>query len=132
MKKRCLASALLVSTALAQPTPNGDVYISNACDHPLTLAVSWEDPLDGWRTEGWWEFAPSETGRLSSEDGQIRTENGFLYVYGEATDGSGVVWEAENADFRENIDGASYNMVEIELVAEDDGSWILPMRCEGL
>ncbi len=122
----------LFSAASAQPTPNGDVYIVNSCVHPLQLAVSWEDPLDGWRTEGWWTFAASENGSLKSEDGQVRTENGFLYVYAEATDDSRVVWEADNADFRENIGGKSYNMLEIELEPEADGSWVLPLHCEGL
>jgi len=116
----------------AQPTPNGDVYIVNNCAHPLQLAVSWEDPLDGWRNEGWWTFAASESGALKAEDGQVRTSNGFLYVYAEATDDSGVVWEADNADYRENIGGRSYNMLEIELEPEADGSWVLPLYCEGL
>lgn len=131
--RKSLTFALLLSTAaLAQPTPNGDVYIANTCDHPLTLAVSWEDPLDGWRTEGWWTFEASETSSLTSEDGQVRTENGFLYIYGEATDDSQLTWEADNDEYRENIGGTSYNMIEIELQAEKDGSWILPMSCEGL
>ena len=121
---------LAAGCAFAQPTPNGDVYIANICTHPTQVAVSWEDPLDGWRTEGWWTFKPSETSSLKSEDGQIRTENGFLYIYATATDDSGLVWEADNADFRENIGGTSYNMVEIELKAEDDGSWVLPLTCD--
>lgn len=120
---------LLICVASAQPTPNGDVYIANTCDHPLQLAVSWEDPLDGWRTEGWWAFNPSQSSSLKSEDGQVRTGNGFLYVYAYATDDSGLVWEADNTKFQENIDGKSYNMVEIELEPEDDGSWILPLNC---
>ena len=119
-----LALGLLFGPASAQPTPNGDVYIVNNCPHPLELAVSWEDPLDGWRTEGWWA--------LKSEDGQVRTSNGFLYVYAEATDDSGVVWEADNADYRENIGGKSYDMLEIELEPEADGSWVLPLHCDGL
>ena len=123
-------TGFLLTLASAQPTPNGDVYISNVCDHPVQLAVSWEDPLDGWRTEGWWTFEASETGSLKAEDGQVRTENGFLYVYAEATDDSKLVWEADNEDFRENIGGKSYNMVELELKAEDDGSWVLPLLCE--
>ena len=127
-----LFTGFLLTLVSAQPTPNGDVYISNVCEHPVELAVSWEDPLDGWRTEGWWTFEASETGSLKSEDGQVRTENGFLYVYAEATDDSGLVWEADNEDFRENIGGKSYNMVELELKAEDDGSWILPLLCEGV
>lgn len=86
----------------------------------------------GWRTEGWWTFEASETGGLKSEDGQVRTENGFLYVYAEATDASNLVWEADNKDFRENIGGTSYNMIELELEAEDDGSWVLPLTCEGV
>ena len=131
MKKFCLPLLLLTATALAQPTPNGDVYIRNVCEHPVQLAVSWEDPLDGWRTEGWWTFEASEMGSLKAEDGQVRTENGFLYVYAAATDDSGLVWEADNEDFQENIGGKSYNMVEIELKAEDDGSWVLPLTCKG-
>ncbi len=126
-----LLAGLLLSVTPAQPTPNGDVYISNVCTHPVQFAVSWEDPLDGWRTEGWWTFEASEISSLKSEDGQVRTENGFLYVYAAATDDSGLVWEADNEDFRENIGGKSYNMVEIELEAEDDGSWVLPLLCEG-
>ena len=126
-----LAFSAAFTTVFAQPTPNGDVYISNACEHPVEVAVSWEDPLDGWRNEGWWAFEASETGRLTAEDGQIRTSNGFLYIWAQATDDSGLVWEAANAKFQENIDGKSYNMVEIELEAEDDGSWVLPLLCEG-
>lgn len=131
MKKALLAAALgfVFSFAAAQPTPNGDVYIANTCGHPLQVAVSWEDPLDGWRTEGWWDFAASASGTLKSEDGQVRTGNTFLYVYAYATDDSGLVWEADNADFQENIDGKSYNMVEIELKPEADGSLILPLNC---
>lgn len=55
MKKAffALIPGFLFFTASAQPTPNGDVYIVNRCAHPVQLAVSWEDPLDGWRTEGW-------------------------------------------------------------------------------
>lgn len=136
MKKPYLSAfpyfvGLLSTVALAQPTPNGDVYISNVCEHPVQFAVSWEDPLDGWRTEGWWTFEASETGSLKSEDGQVRTENSFLYVYAAATDDSGLVWEADNEDFQENIGGKSYNMVELELEAEDDGGWVLPLTCEG-
>lgn len=124
-----LAAGFAGSSAWAQPTPNGDVYIANTCNHPLQVAVSWEDPLDGWRTEGWWPLTPSESSSLKSEDGQVRTENGFLYVYAAATDDSGLVWEADNAKFSENIEGKSYNMVEIELEPEADGSWILPLNC---
>lgn len=120
---------LLLAAASAQPTPNGDVSIANTCNHPLQLAVSWEDPLDGWRTEGWWAFTASQSSSLKSEDGQVRTSNGFLYVYAYATDDSGLIWEADNAKFQENIDGKSYNMVEIELKPEADGSWILPLNC---
>jgi len=136
MKKAFSALTLgtLFCAASAQPTPNGDVYIVNSCAHPIQLAVSWEDPLDGWRNEGWWEFDAStaEAKSLTSEDGQVRTENGFLYIYAEATDDSGTVWEANNADFRENIGGKSYNMLEIELKPEADSSWVLPLYCEGL
>lgn len=127
-----LTLGLLSLSASAQPTPNGDVFIVNSCAHPLQLAVSWEDPLDGWRTEGWWTFAASEGGSLKAEDGQVRTANGFLYVYAEATDGSGVVWQADNADYRENIGGRSYDMIEIQLEPEDDGSWVLPLYCDEL
>ncbi len=124
-----LAAGSVGFCAWAQPTPNGDVYIANTCNHPLQVAVSWEDPLDGWRTEGWWPLAASENSSLKSEDGQVRTENGFLYVYAAATDDSGLVWEADNAKFSENIEGKSYNMVEIELEPEADGSWVLPLNC---
>lgn len=62
----------------------------------------------------------------------MRTANGFLYVYAQATDDSGIVWEADNGDFRENIGGKSYNMLELELEPEADGSWVLPMYCDGL
>lgn len=130
-KPLVISAALLFGAALAQPTPNGDVYIANACNHPVEVAVSWEDPLDGWRTEGWWALKPQETSSLKSEDGQIRTQNGFLYVWAQATDDSGLVWEAEDAKFRENIGGKSYDMVEIKLEAEDDGSWVLPLLCDG-
>ena len=126
-----LAFSATFTAVFAQPTPNGDVTISNVCEHPVQVAVSWEDPLDGWRTEGWWAFAPSEASSLKSEDGQIRTANGFLHVWAQATDDSGLVWEAKDAEFQENIDGKSYNMVEIELEAENDGSWVLPLLCEG-
>jgi uncharacterized membrane protein len=129
-----LLLVFLLGTASAQPTPNGDVYVVNSCAHPVQLAVSWEDPLDGWRTEGWWEFAASTPApqSLTAGDGQVRTANGFLYIYAETTDGSGVVWEADNEDFREVIDGQSYDMLELEMDAEDDGSWILSLACEGL
>jgi uncharacterized membrane protein len=129
-----LLVAASLCSASAQSTPNGDVYVVNTCEHPAQLAVSWEDPLDGWRTEGWWEFAASTPTpqRLTSEDGQVRTANGFLYIYAEAADGSGVVWEADNEDFREVIDGQSYNMLELEMDAEEDGSWVLSLGCEGL
>jgi uncharacterized membrane protein len=129
MKIGLLPLVCVAALASAQPTPNGDVYIANACAHPLRVAVSWEDPLDGWRTEGWWSFAADESSSLKSEDGQVRTENGFLYVYAQATDKSGLVWEADNTDYQENIEGKSYNMVEIELEPEEDGSWVLPLTC---
>jgi len=99
-------------------------YVTNRCEHPVRLAIHFKDSSGRWRTEGWWTFGPGKAGRLNDARGRnLRTKNSIWYFYGEAADGTGVVWKG---DARFTWNGRNLPMDKLE---DTQGDLDLTLTC---
>ena len=87
------------ATPMTPGVSSGDQFrFTNNCSHPVQLAIRYKSTTRGWRTAGWWSFAPGETGKLSAENGELlRSTNAIWYYYAETTDSAGFKWSGDNA-----------------------------------
>ena len=93
------------------------VTVQNACYKSIYVALRYEDPDDGWRTDGFWEFNAGEKKRL------IVTNADHLYYYAESTDGENE-WSGD--DSYGTLYGEEYGMRKRSI----DTEYQLKLTCD--
>ncbi len=107
--------------------PRGNLYFQNNCARPVRLAVGYQDKAQNWQYVKWWDFAANSQSYLQQGDVQLSSDNGTLYYYAEATDGSGITWQGDRPfDFG----GESLSTREAVLTPDRDGDYVISVTCE--
>jgi hypothetical protein len=74
-----------------------DLYVSNACSHPISYATHYLKTDGVWATDGYWAFQPNEGYYLADPyNARLHSKNLIFYFHADATDGSGLTWVGEN------------------------------------
>ena len=106
-----VACGAVLASAPAHAAVEREIYLENACKHPIRVIVSHAPTEDSWDPHGWYEFeANSEAVKLldGNDDPLLQLDDHALFVFGEATDGAEAYWEGE--DDYETFSEVSYGM----------------------
>ncbi len=84
------------SPAPAASTPMR-LELRNACDHPVRLALAYQDGQGRWRGNGWYVVQAGQTQQFLDDASQvIHSGAARWYYYAETTDDSPLVWKGEH------------------------------------
>jgi len=131
VKRAALGCALLLFAGFgslpAQAQVDRDLWFQNSCPHPVRVYLGWTDPKKGAVVNGPWARNAGSPSRALIEAGQpvIHRDTGGVFLYAEATDGSGLEWHGETPLA---IAGVTYKMVTPALTVEQ-GHLTINLTC---
>ena len=122
-------SYILLGTALVWMTDAnaaGNFFFDNKCNHPVKVAIFFQDLNYQWRPEGWWTVNPVAGTYLAAQNNiRLVSYNNFWYFYAETTDGSGMSWRGnQNISFK----GQTLSMKETTTVTAS-GDFYAAISC---
>lgn len=85
-----------VVKAVVDSTSGYGFRFKNNCNHPVRLAIHYRDVNKVWRTAGWWNFTPGESGRLNFGGKTLKTKTAVWYYFAETTDDGNLVWRGSH------------------------------------
>ena len=130
---RLATSTFTLLAVLASTLPGFayDIHVKNKCHLSARVAVTYEDSNLGWRTTGWYRFAPSEAAYLSEKGKRLITENGNFYYAAEVIESS-YRWygdDGDEADRTYTIDGRK---VRFRHIYDKRGDNNIILRCANI
>lgn len=109
--------ANVAGEADSKPRP-WQIRVSNECDKPIRVAVSYRQPSGNWVTRSWFNYAPGEEATLSNS----YTRNMIVYYFAEGVESENR-WEADTSDATgsvEEIAGQTYRFAKVKLEPDGD------------
>jgi uncharacterized membrane protein len=71
----------------------GNFFFDNQCNHPVKVAIAFQDLNNQWRQDGWWTVNPVAGTYLAAQNNtRLVSNNNHWYFYAETIDGSGLIW----------------------------------------
>ncbi len=86
-------------------------YFTNDCHKAVRLALRYKDPLQGWKTAGFWTFDPNQSANLASSGQRLLSRNSIFYFYAEIP-GTGYAW---TGDHNVSLGGRTIAMKQVDL-----------------
>ena len=109
--------------AISGRTSMHGIFVTNACEHPISVAVRYRDTAGKWVSDGWWSFTPGEKAYLDDADGRLQATASTLYYYAVTTDKSALEWRG---DLATAVDGRSVGMRQL---VDASGDTELTLTC---
>jgi hypothetical protein len=100
----------------------GTFYVTNNCEHPITLLLRYKTLAGRWRTTGTWEIEKNQAYYLEDTEGRrLQTDYAYWFYYAETSHGADLTWSgAHNYDYQ----GTTFPMIKME-DREGDINWSL-------
>lgn len=119
------ATAPIVADPPVYMSKRGAIYVANKCSKPISVNIVYENESGLVGSNGsTWRFEAGQVLFPVYESRRLRPTTGRVYYRAEA---DGLLWEGNS---RMNVAGTDYQMRELDLDADSDGDYRLPIACD--